>query len=179
MQINDPQDALAQFQSADPQVRLAARKSAGSLNVTAITGLLNIAASADRGAAKAARGGLEVLVHAAAAPGQRNRARDAADMLVSAAGDTSRPSDVRQYALYLAGFVANTTTVPALSRLLADREVRDAARMALERTPGKPAERALAGARGAADAEFQSAVDQSLRARTLTRRSVGTEPRPM
>ncbi len=60
--------------------------------------------------------------------------------------------------------------------LLADPEMRDAARMALERTPGSASLHALRRALSSAPAEFRPNLEQSLHNRRLTAQIVGTEP---
>jgi hypothetical protein len=71
--------------------------------------------------------------------------------------------------------VADSHSVPDLALLLKDQAVRDEARMELEQIPGDDAGRPLASAERHAPNDFQPALKQSVRARSLTLRTVGAE----
>jgi hypothetical protein len=145
---SSPGDTTARFlnsmASPDPAVRQAAGAFARRRGAAVIVGLGDLAAHSDNAIAKSAKQALGEITHYAARPGAGNEARAVAAQLLVVANDTARPRAVRAHALHLLGFVAGDAHVPALGRLLADHEIGQDARMALERIGSSAARRALA-----------------------------------
>lgn len=168
---------LQQIASEDAETRYRAWRSAGPMGAAAIAPLADRMAGADRGVAKAAGEAIERIVHHAARPGARNEARAVSAALLQVA-ESNRARLVRADAIHWLGFVGDGRVVPGLAKLLADPALRDEARMALERIPGREATRALERARASAPADFRPHLEQSLRNRRLTRETVGVKPGP-
>lgn len=167
---------LAQIRSEDAEQRYKAWRGAGPFGAKAVVPLAELAASPLPGVAKAAREALQVIVHHAGRPGATDEARAVAAALLSVAESPRQSTRVRADALHWLGFVGDARAVPGIARLLNEPGVRDEARMALERIPGRESLRALRQARDTAPADFKAHLEQSLRARALTPATVGTKP---
>jgi HEAT repeat protein len=143
------------------------------LGAAAVLPLADAMASTDKGVSRAATEALERVTHHAARPGagKSEAARVAAELLKVAS--SKRPATVRKEALNQLGFVGTNRDVAPLARLLGDIEVRDDARMALERIPGPQSLRALQEALGRAPADLQPGLRQSIWSRTQTRATLG------
>jgi hypothetical protein len=164
---------LANIKSADGETRLRAQQGAGPAGAEAIAPLADIAAASDKGAAKAARGAMETIAHHSARPGAGAEARTVSTELLKIA-QSDRPKQVRADALNLLGYTASDGKIVAgISALIANMELRDEARMALERIPGNASLNALKQAAQVAPADFRPHLEQSVRNRALTRQTVG------
>lgn len=168
---------LQQISSKDADARYRAWRSAGPMGAAAVAPLADLMAGADRGVAKAAGEAIERIVHHAARPAAQEEARAVSAALLKVA-ESQRPRRVRADALHWLGFVGDGRVVPGLAKLLGDPALREEARMALERIPGREATRALERARRSAPADFKPHLEQSLRNRRLTRETVGVRAAP-
>ncbi len=174
MQI-ETQSLLDRLQSPDANVRYKAWREAGPTGASAIKGLADLLASPDKGIARAARGAIETIAHYAARPGAQGEAHAVSvELLRVAQSDPHTP--VRTEALTLLGLTGDGRVVPDLVKLLAITEVREEARMALERIPGSASLNALKQAETSVPADFKANIDQSLHNRELTPRTAGTLP---
>ena len=161
---------LEKIQSPDDRIRVTAWQSAGPQGAAAIAPLGALAASHDKGTARAATQALETITHAAA-KNPRARAAIAEELLKIARSD--RPRMVRANAIYLIGFCGESKIVPGLAHLLTDPILREDARLALERIPGSASLNALEHAEKSAPPDFKPNLAQSLHNRSLTRKTVG------
>ncbi|HZO88360.1 MAG TPA: hypothetical protein VFB38_08470 [Chthonomonadaceae bacterium] len=166
---------LEKIKSPDADVRYKAWREAGPMGAEAVVPLGELAASPDKGVAKAASGAMETIAHHAARPGAGAEAHAVSVELLKVA-QTPHPRMVRADALYLLGFTGDGRIVPGLARLLSDRELREDARMALERIPGSASLSALRQAARTASPDFRPNLEQSLHNRSLTPKTVGREP---
>jgi HEAT repeat protein len=166
---------LDQIKSSDADVRYKAWRTAGPMGATAVAPLGDLAALPDKGVAKAAKAALQEIAHYAARPGAGAEARVISVELVRVAASI-RPRLVRADALYLLSFTADSRAVPDIARLLKDADVREAARMTLERIPGSASLHALRQEAKDAHTDFRSNLEQSLYNRNLTRQTVGVAP---
>lgn len=173
--MNNQPQFLEQIQSSDADVRYAAWRAAGPQGAAAILPLADLMDGEDKGVAKAAKGALETIVHYAGRPGAQPEAQAVAvELLQVATSDRSRPT--RAEALNWLGFVGDEAVVPGLAKLLEDPEVREDARLALERIPGPESRRALRKALRTAPEDFRPNLEQSLYNRRLTPATVGRRP---
>jgi HEAT repeat protein len=117
---------------------------------------------------------MELCAHHAARPGARGEAQAMAKTLVMIASHPHAAS-VRVHVINLAGYVGDGRVVPQIAPLLMDesREVRDAARIALERIPGSASDNALKAAAKSVRDEDKPAILQSLANRAKTPKTVG------
>jgi HEAT repeat protein len=171
MSQNDLNRFLSDLQSQDLKVRQRAWQSAGPLGAPAVEPLAKLLTAPNKGVARAAGFALEKVAHYAARPGSRDR-RSVANELVKAARPPY-PLTTRRQALVWLGFIAEGSSVPELAKLLSDADVREEARMALERIPGSESLNALKAAMRTADSSFKQALEQSIQNRALTPQRVG------
>ncbi|WP_448531427.1 HEAT repeat domain-containing protein [Pseudothermotoga sp.] len=164
---------MSQIRHGDRLARETAISEAYLLGSAAIIPLGETLGGEDPAAAKAAQYALEAAVHHASRPGAPAEVEAATNALLTLT-DRKYPWKVRSTALHLLGLVGGRTAVPTLERLLADTEVREDARMALERIPHRAAEAALRRAAATAPADFRAALQQSLRQKRSSPRTVGT-----
>ena len=122
---------------------------------------------ADFEAARAARRELAALVHQAGRPGAETERRACSDALVAALGQ-ERPEQVRRELLGLIAEISGDEAVSAVEALLLDEALRDDARMALERIPGRRSLKALESALGKVPTDFRRALAVSMRARGMS-----------
>src|SRR4051812_47880267 len=94
-------------------------------------------ASGDANIAKSAREAMGAIVHHSARPKHAEDAAKAASELLKVAADAKRPKAVRGSALVCLGFAASSSNVAEIAKLFSDADVREDARMALERIPGE------------------------------------------
>lgn len=146
---------VTQMQSQDAAQRAAAVDAIAQVGPSALPALFDLLEGEVPDADVAARLAIQKIVYRASGPGgdRAGAAKALADIAAS-----SEPLGARGYALEMISFVAGDESVPALARLLADPKVREMARWALVRVPGKAAPRALADALPHADSEFKAAL---------------------
>jgi HEAT repeat protein len=135
---------LADINSANHDMRAAARERAPELGAAAVGPLGKIIVEGKREPSLTARAALERIVHHAARPGaEAERGPVAAELLKLIL--PGNPAHLRREALHLAGFIAGDAEVAAVAACLgdADRHVAEASRLALERIPGPAALAAL------------------------------------
>ena len=77
----------------------------------------------------------------------------------------AHPKAVRVEALWMLSEIGGDDAVGPMAKLIADKEVREDARMALERVPGEKSLGALKEALDAVGSDFKIHIAQSLRAR--------------
>ena len=169
----DATQLLDQLQSPDAKVRYQAWQSAGAAGAGAVSGLGDLMASPDKSIAKCAHGALDVIAHYAARSGSGSMGAHDVTKALLKLSDSTRPRMVRADALYLVGMVGDGRAVPVLVKLMADKEIREDARMALERIPGSAATNALKKAEPSAPDDYKPNIEQSLYDRNLTPQSVG------
>jgi len=166
---------LANIRHGDMAARHVAVRQAVLIGTPAILPLGEVLGGADRAAARAAFEALKRIAHHAGRPGAETEAKAAAAHLVKLTRK-DRPRQVRAEALYLLGCVGGASAVRDIAGLLTDPDVREDARMALERIPDRSAERALMNALRSASADFRPALMQSVRHRKIKPHEVGTVP---
>jgi HEAT repeat protein len=154
----------------DDKARGEAWQGAGPLGAAAVMPLAELMSTGDMEAGRCARRALWRIVRHAGRPSARSAEMDAvAKQLVPllAAGNTN----VRREFVWMLSEIGDGDAVPALAQLMAVPELREDARAALQRIPGKKSLQALKAALGAAPEPYQAAIAVSLRARGETVRS--------
>jgi hypothetical protein len=155
---------LKSIQSSDDTVRAAARDGAGPVGAKAIAPLAKIAVSAELEIARAARQAIQKIVYHAGRPGAGDEAKAVAAELVALL-KSPQPAQFLRDVLWMVWQIAGEEAVEPVAVLLTSAELRDDARMALERLPGDKAVAALkAGLASAAD-DFKPNLGHSLRIR--------------
>jgi HEAT repeat protein len=153
---------LRQLKSADDKARTEAWCAAGPLGAAAVQPLAALLTGADREVARAASRGLGKIAHYAGRPGA-GAERKAVAAALSAALSAGQPAPARRELVWLLSEIGGDEAVPPVAALLSDPELRDDARMVLERLPGIKATAALKAALNQAPADFKPSLAHSLR----------------
>jgi hypothetical protein len=148
----------------DHEVRAAARDQAGTVGAPAIAPLGGIAANGPFEVARAARRAMQNVVYHTGRPGADDEARAVSDELLQLLGD-DQPTQLRRDVLWMLWQIAGEEAVKPVSALLANDELHEDARMALERLPGPGATAALQAALQSASDARKPALAHSLRVR--------------
>ncbi len=147
-------DALIeQIQDKDDAVRAAARDGAGPTGAAAVGPLAKIAAGDELEVARAANRAIQNIVYHAGRPGADDEARAVSSELIKLI-KSDQPVQLRRDAIWMTWQIAGEEAVEPVAALLANADLREDARMALERLPGAKATAALKKALASAkDAE--------------------------
>ena len=148
----------------DAKVRTEAWQSAGEVGAAAVKPLAGVMTNKDLEVARAAKRGLWKIVRHVGRPGAGNTKREVADRLVELLGD-DQPVPVRREVLWMLSEIGGRNSIEPIAALLSDRELREDARMALQRIPSRTALAALKAALEAAPDDFKLNIAQSLRQR--------------
>jgi HEAT repeat protein len=152
---------LQRLQSPDAGVREAAWLEAARYGPGAIRPLGGLMAGEDKTSGRAARLAMEVIVSDAGAPGAGGK-RAAVSRAICEVLKSEQPAATRAVEMRMLGLVGGDEVVPTLVGLLADKDVADDARQALERIPGQAATMALLQALSAAPVERKPGFVNSL-----------------
>ncbi len=156
-------ELIAKIKSPDDALRGPAWQGAGSFGAPAVVPLGELMTDAHFEIARSARRAIERIVRHAGRPGAEAERRAVAAELVKLLGHAS--PKVRKHALWMLSEIAEDPAVEPMAELLADPEVREDARCALERIPGAAATAALKKALATAPETFKYALAHSLRVR--------------
>lgn len=160
----DLQLLIEGIQSKEESAREQAMLSAEKLGPEAIQPLAESMADGRAEVARAAKRALWRIVHAIGAPGGR-RKRAAGEALIELLGD-DQPREVRREVLWMISELSDASqAAQPVADLLAHAELREDARMVLERLPGADAVAALRAGFTRADEEFKFNLAQSLKKR--------------
>jgi HEAT repeat protein len=146
-------------------MRSAACQEAERWSAVAVRLLVEIMATAEANVevARAAKRALWRIVHRSGRPrNARGRRAVAAGLLAALA---SGPIPVRRELLWMLGEIGDGRAVVAIAPLLGNLELREEARCALQRIPGRQATNALKAARATETTQFKRALDAALRGR--------------
>lgn len=156
-------DLIARIKSTDDAIRGPAWQNAGPAGAPAVVPLAEVMCDPHFEIARSAKRAIERIVRHAGRPGADAERRAVAAELVKLLGHGH--SHVRQHALWMLSEIGEDPAVEPMAALLADPEVREDARCALERIPGRAATAALKKAMAAAPEAFKYALAHSLRVR--------------
>jgi HEAT repeat protein len=175
-------ELIARIKDKDDAVRGAAWQSAGPLGAPAVKPLAAVMTDAELEVARAAKRALWKIVRHAGRPGADQERRAVAKELLALL--EGQPTVVRREALWMLSEIGSDDAVKLIASLLSDRDVREDARAALERIPGKQSLAALRSALTSVAEEFRPAIAQSLRVRGVkvadypSQKLVPTRPAP-
>ena len=158
-------ELINKIKGADKDERGKAWQEAASVGSGAIPPLAKLAAEKDMEVARAATRAIGKIIHHVGRPGAGGE-KDAAlkELLAALAG--ALPAAVQREILWMVSELPGAdSAVGPVAALLANGELRDDARMVLERMPGEKSLAALKTALAGAPAEFKPAVAHSLRVR--------------
>ena len=154
---------LAQIKSPDDKVRGPAWQGAARQGAPAVKPLAEIMANPDMEVARAAKRALWKIVRHAGRPGAAKEGKAVVAQLIPVLSGAATP--VRREVLWMLSEIGGDEAVAPLAAWLADKELREDARCALQRIPGNKATAALKKALATGPEEYRPAVAVSLRAR--------------
>ena len=157
---------LERMRDNNPKVRGEAWSQAAQCGVTAIKPLVALLDHAEVEVFRAAQRALSQIVHQAGKPGATEAAASAAKTLAQLLPESS--TRVRRELLWLLSEIAGDSEVAPVAAWLSDLELREDARLVLQRIPGDPAIKALQKGLTTAPEDFKPHLAQSLRARGVT-----------
>lgn len=156
-------DLVARIKSTDDKVRGPAWQGAGAVGAPAVKPLAALMTDPDFEISRSAKRALYKIVRHAGRPGAKKEAQAVEKELIPLLQNSAVP--VRREVLWMLSEIGGDDAVAPMAALLTDKEVREDARCALMRLPGRKATAALKSAFGSASEEFKSALAESLRAR--------------
>jgi len=161
------EQTVQKLRSPDDNARRQAIEEIAPFGVKAIPALLAIIENPDAepGALMAATMALEKVVYQSTRPGATSE-RNAAEKALLARLQKPAPASLQHLLLRLIAVVGTSQSVPTLQKLLENKTLREAARMALQQIPGKEATSALERAFAqATDPQWKSALLMAIGAR--------------
>ncbi len=156
-------ELVAKVSSTDDKVRGPAWQGAASYGAPAVKPLAAVMTNADFEVARAAKRGLWKIVRHAGRPGADAERRAVAQELINLLA--AAPAPVSRDLLWMLSEIGDDSAVEPIAAQLANADVCEDARCALERIPGPAAVAALRKALGTAPEKFKYALANSLRVR--------------
>jgi HEAT repeat protein len=157
-------ELLAGIKSAGDNERTEAWQSAGEVGAPAVKPLANVMTDDDLEVARAAKRALWKIVRYTGRPKANKERRAVETELTGLLGD-DQPVAVRREVLWMLSEIGARNSIKPIARLLRNEELREDARMALERIPGKRAVTTLKAGFEKAPEDFKPNIAQSLRNR--------------
>jgi HEAT repeat protein len=157
-------ELLAGIKSASDNERTEAWQSAGEVGAPAVKPLANVMTDDDLEVARAAKRALWKIVRYTGRPKANKERRAVETELTDLLGD-DQPVAVRREVLWMLSEIGARNSIKPIARLLRNEELREDARMALERIPGKRAVTTLKAGFEKAPEDFKPNIAQSLRNR--------------
>ena len=158
---------IARIKDSDPGVRTEAWLGAGTVGAAAVRPLAKVMTDDDLEVSRAAKRALWQIVRHAGRPGAEDERKAVTTRLIRLLGD-KQPVPVRREVLWMLSEIGKAGVVKPMARLLENEDLREDARMALERLPGKRAVTALKEALETVPEAFKPNIAQSLRRRGQT-----------
>jgi hypothetical protein len=157
-------ELIVKLKNKNDKVRAEALLSAGGLGAPAVKSLAKVMADKDTEVMRAGKRALWKIVRHAGRPRARDEKNAVVTELISLLGD-DQPTLVRREVLWMLSEIYGRPSVKPIAALLSNKELREDARMVLQRIPGKQSLAALK--RGLKDApkDFKLNIAQSLRKR--------------
>ena len=163
-QSDEVKKLLAGIKDADNKVRTQTWLSAGEVGAPAVIPLSETMADDDFEVARAAKRALWKIVRHAGRPGAVKEKRAVVAELVVLLGN-NHPTSVRREVIWMLSEIGGRNAITPIARLIKNTELREDARMALERIPAKQALQALKFRFKNAPEDFKPNMAQSLRKR--------------
>jgi len=155
-------ELIVKIKDSDAEVRSKAWLGAGEVGAAAVTELAAVMTDKDLEVARAAKRGLWKIVRHTGRPGADRERNAVARKLAGLLGDETAVA-VRREALWMLSEIGEKNAIEPIAELLGDKELREDARQALERIPGKGSLAALKAGFEAVPKEFKPNIAQSLR----------------
>jgi len=160
----DAAELIAKIKDSSAEVRTKAWLGAGEAGAAAVNALAEVMTDKDLEVARAAKRALWQIVHYTGRPGADKERQAVADKLAGLLGD-GQPVAVRREVLWMLSEIGGKKAVEPIAVLLANKELREDARMVLERIPDKSSVAALRAGFKSVPEDFKPNLAQSLRNR--------------
>lgn len=157
-------ELVAKIRDKDDEVRYGAMQSAGEVGPPAIRPLAAAMNDKDYEIARAAKRALWNVVRYVGRPGGERQKERAVKQLLVLLGD-NRPIAVQREVIWMLSELAGDEAVEPVAALLKDKDLREDARMVLQRLPGEKSLAALKQGLEQAPEEFRPNIALSLRER--------------
>jgi len=157
-------ELMAGIRDENDKVRAEAWLGAGEVGAAAVKPLAKVMTDKDFEIARAAKRGLWKVVRHVGRPGAGNERRAVLGELVELLDD-EQPVHVRREVLWMLSEIGTRKSIKPIAALLSNRELREDARMVLQRIPSKSAVAALKAGLEDAPEDFKLNIAQSLRQR--------------
>jgi len=157
-------ELIAGIKDGSDKVRTEAWQSAGEVGAPAVKPLAKVMTDNDLEVARAAKRALWKIVRHTGRPGANLERRAVETELVGLLGD-DQPVAVRREVLWMLSEIGARRSIEAIAGLLKNEDLREDARMALERIPNRRSLAALKAGFEAAPEDFKPNIAQSLRKR--------------
>jgi len=155
---------IAGIKDTSEKVRTEAWLRAGQVGAGAVKPLARVMTDKELEVARAAKRGLWRIVRDVGRPGANVEKKAVVAELVALLGD-EQPASVRREVLWMLSEVGGEKSVEPIAALLSNRELREDARMVLQRIPSEKSVAALKAGLKAAPEDFKLNIAQSLRQR--------------
>ena len=157
-------ELMAGIRDDNAKVRTEAWLSAGEVGAAAVKPLARVMSNKELEVARAAKRGLWKIVRHSGRPGAGNERRAVVGELVELLGD-EQPVPVRREVLWMLSEIGTRRSIKPIAALLSNKELREDARMVLQRIPSRGAIASLKAGLKAAPEDFKLNIAQSLRQR--------------
>ncbi len=155
---------VAKVKGKNDKVRAEALLSAGGVGAPAVKSLAKVLAVEDVEVMRAGKRALWKIVRHAGRPRARDEKNAVITELITLLGD-DQPTSVRREVLWMLSEIYGRASIKPIAALLSNKELREDARMVLQRIPGKQSLAALKNGLKAAPKDFKLNIAQSLRQR--------------
>ena len=155
---------IGKIKDNSDKVRTEGWLGAGEIGAAAVKPLAEVMTDEDMEVARAAKRALWKIVRHTGRPKATREKRAVEAKLLELLGD-DQPVSVRREVLWMLSEIGSFKSVKPIAGLLSNKQLREDARMALERIPGRGAVKALKDGLKAAPEDFKLNIAQSLRKR--------------
>ena len=155
---------IAGIRDDDDKVRAEAWLGAGKAGAAAVKPLAEVMTDKDFEIARAAKRGLWKIVRHVGRPKSGNKKGMVVNKLIELLGDET-PASVRREVLWMLSEIGSRRAIEPVAVLLSNKDLREDARMVLQRIPTRSALEALRAGFKAAPEDFKLNIAQSLRQR--------------
>lgn len=163
-QNEDVDELIAKIKDKSDKVRTEAWLAAGKVGAPAVKPLAKVMTDNDLEVARAAKRGLWKIVRHAGRPRARDEKKTVTAELIPLLGD-DQPTAVRREVLWMLSEIGDAKSIEPIAALLSNKQLREDARMVLQRIGNKRAIAALKAGLKAAPKNFKLNIAQSLRQR--------------
>ena len=157
-------ELIVKLKDKNNKVRAEALLNAGEIGAPAVKSLAKVMADKDTEVMRAGKRALWKIVRYAGRPRARDEKNAVVTELISLLGD-DQPASVRREVLWMLSEISGRTSIKPIAALLSNKELREDARMVLQRIPGRQSLAALKDGLENAPEDFKPNIAQSLRKR--------------